>query len=69
MTALYRAVTHPDRPRGPVVIGDDLHLDVARARYQLLHEHSGIAESLERLGAGTLKSLRQLCREFTRRIP
>ena len=63
VAALDGAVAHAGGPRGSVVVGNDLDLDVARALHQLLHENGGIAEGLERLGAGALEGLRKLvCR-------
>ena len=57
MAALDGAIAHAGGPRCPVVIGDDLNLDVTRALHQLLHENRGISEGLEGLGAGALEGL------------
>ena len=46
------------------MIGDDLHLDVARRLNQLLHENRSIAEGLKRLGASAFKSQRELGRRI-----
>ena len=64
VAALDGAVAHAGGPGGSVVVGDDLHLDVARALYQLFHENRGVAEGLERLGAGALKGFGKLARRM-----
>ena len=46
------------------MIGDDLHLNVARRLNQLLHENGGIAEGFKRLGASAFKSQRELGRRI-----
>ena len=46
------------------MVGDDLHLDVARRLHQLLHENRGIAEGLKRFGAGAFKGRRELVRRI-----
>ena len=62
VAALDRAVAYAGGPGGPVVVGNDLDFNVARALNQSLHENGGIAESFERFGAGALKSLRKFGR-------
>ena len=59
MAALNRTVAHADGPGGSIVVGNDLHFDVARLLHHLLHENSGIAEGFEGFGAGALKGLRK----------
>ncbi len=51
---LHRAVPHPGRPHVAVLVGDDLHLDVAAPLHQPLHEHHRVAEGASSLllGAG-----------------
>ena len=56
---LHAAVAHADRPHRAVVVGDELDLDVAGAGDDALHEHRGVAERLEALGAGALERLGQ----------
>ncbi len=50
------------RPCGPVMIGDDLYFDVARALHQVLQKNRGITEGLERFSPSTLKRLWQFAR-------
>ena len=47
---LHRAVAHARRPHAAVGVRDHLHLDVAAALDQPLHEHHGVAERAQRLG-------------------
>src|SRR5438094_2823256 len=64
MAALDGAVAYAGGPRGSVVVGDDLDLDMARALDQLLHENSRVAKSLKRLGTGALEGLGKLARQM-----
>ena len=57
MEELDGAVPHSRSPCRPVMIGDELNLDVPRSLYQLLDKDSGISESLEPLGASALESI------------
>ena len=57
-----RAVAHPHGPRGSVVVGYDLYLDMARTLHQLLHENGCVPKGLERLGARAFKCPRKLVR-------
>ena len=50
VAALVRAVAQADRPRAAAAVGDDLHLDVARGRHELLEQHGAVAEGLLGLG-------------------
>src|SRR6202158_5704942 len=63
MAALNGAIADARRPRGAVIVGDDLHLDMARTLDEVLEKNSGIAEGFECFGAGTFEGVRQLvCR-------
>ena len=53
---LHRAVAHAQRPRRPVAVGDDLHLDVAGGADDLLEQDVVDAEGLARLGARAIES-------------
>ena len=65
MAALYGAVAHAGGPGHPVVVGDDLDLDMTNAALdQLFHEDGGIAEGFERLGAGAFECGRKLIRRI-----
>ncbi len=57
---LQRAVTHAQRPGGPLPVGDDLHLDVAGTGYQPLEEHHAAPERTGRLVAGALVRVGEL---------
>ena len=50
VAALARAIARADRPRAAAAVGDDLHLDVARRRHELLEQHGAVAEGLLGLG-------------------
>ena len=50
----------PTRPGGAVVVGDDLHLDVARAGHEPLHQHARVAERPPGLVARPLEGRQQL---------
>ena len=57
VAALDSAVAHPASPGGSVVVGDDLHLNVACSTLnKLLHENGRVAKGLECLGASALES-------------
>jgi hypothetical protein len=57
--ALDSAVTDARGPGSPVVINNDLDLDVARSRYKALYKNGWIAEGFKRFGSSALKSLRK----------
>ena len=46
VAAPVRAIAQADRPRAAAAVGDDLHLDVARGRHELLEQHGAVAEGL-----------------------
>ena len=54
MATLHRAVTLAKSHVVAVVVGEHLHLDVARAQHELLEVHPIVAERRTRLGAGCL---------------
>ena len=56
---LHAAVADAGRPNGPVGVGDDLDLDVPGTGDDPLHEHRGVAERRESLGAGAGKRFGQ----------
>ena len=58
--ALDRAVAHADGPARAVVVGDHLHLDVARAGHEPLHQHARVTESPPGLVARPLEGRQQL---------
>src|ERR1700757_548848 len=60
VAALHRAVAHAGCPCRSKMIGDDLHFDVMRVGQELFNENSRISESLESLGARTLKCDRKV---------
>ena len=60
VAALHAAVADADRPHRAVVVGDQLHLDVAGVGDDALHEHGRVAERLGALGAGALERLGEL---------
>ena len=57
VAALHAAVANPARPHRAVGVGDDLHLHVARALDDALHEHRRITERLAAFGTGALERL------------
>ena len=56
-------------PRRSVVVGDHLHLDVARAGHEPLHQHARVTERPPGLGARPLEGGGSSASDFTRRIP
>ncbi len=54
------AVAHAERPGAAVVVGDDLHLDVARAGHEPLHQHARVAEGAQALLPRPLERGQQL---------
>ena len=50
VAAPIRAIAQAGRPRAAAAVGDDLHLDVARGRHELLEQHGAVAEGLLGLG-------------------
>ena len=61
VAALNGAVAHPACPGCSMVVGDDLHLNVARSPLnELLHENGRVAKGLECFGASALESFWKL---------
>ena len=60
VASLQRAVPHAERPGGALPVGDDLHLDVARAGDQALEEDHTAAKGTGRLVTGALERVDQL---------
>ena len=50
IATLHAAFAHTQRPDRPVVVGDDLHLDVAGTGDDPFHEHGAVSERQQRLG-------------------
>src|SRR5208282_256612 len=62
MTSLDGTVAHACGPGRPVVVGNNLDLNVAGGFNLLLHENGWIAKSFKCLGAGAGKGLWELVR-------
>ena len=66
---LQAAVADAGGPHGAVVIGDQLHLDVAGLGHDALEEHRRVAERLATLRPGALEGGDELVGLVDRRIP
>ena len=60
VASLHAAVADPDRPGGPLAVGDQLHLDVAGGIDQLLEQDGVVAEGVAGLRAGAAQRLLEL---------
>ena len=61
VAALQGALALPQVDDVPVLIGEHLHLDVARGEHQPLEEEGVVAEAARGLAAGRGERLRQVC--------
>ena len=66
----YEQSRRPTAHAVPLAVGDDLHLDVARRRDELLEQHGAVAERLLGLGLRAVERGRRAHRaSSTRRMP